>query len=130
MEELIKEVIDEIGGLDWSPGAYPQTLANIKAKPAGCWRVTTASGGSTSTRPDAYVRTTVSIDVWADTAEARAAAVAAIRTVFVGCGFGAGLGGQHEVGIAEKPAVQVAYVANLTYTGLVEPATYRVYRLQ
>ncbi len=127
IEALIKEIIDEIAGMDWSPGSYPKTLADIKTRPACCWWVNTAGGGSTSTRPEAYVRTTVSINVWAATAEARAEASAAIRAAFIGCGFGAGLGGQHEMGVTVD---QTAYVATLSYSGLIEPATYRVYRLQ
>jgi hypothetical protein len=125
IESLIREVVDEITGLDWSPGAYPQTLANIKTRPVGCWWVTTATGGSTSTRPEAYVRTTVRIDVWAATAEARASAADVVRAAFIGCGFSAAPSGQHEVGL---PAEQVAYVASLTFNGLIDLTTNWVYR--
>ena len=127
IETLIKEVIDEIEGVDWGPGAYPQTLANIAIRPAGCWWVNTSTGGSTSTRPEAYVRTNVTINIWAATAEARAAAADTVRTAFIDCGFSGAPSGQHEVGLS---AEQIAYVATLIFTGLIDLQTNWVYRSQ
>ena len=44
IEELIKELIDEINGIAWSPGAYPQDITGIKAGPVGAWTATAGSG--------------------------------------------------------------------------------------
>ena len=64
IEQQIKEIIDGIADIDWSPGTYPQRLNTIRQSPAGAWSVTTGSGLSTSPRRMATIEPSVQISVW------------------------------------------------------------------
>ena len=50
IEQLIKQLLEAITSVTWTPGTYPQSLATMKIKPVGAWGVTTGSGQATSTR--------------------------------------------------------------------------------
>jgi len=122
---LIKGLIDTIAGVDWSPGEFPQSLANIASIPAGSWGVNASSGGSTSTRREALINTRVTISVWAGTAEVRAAVENAVRAAFVATGFSVVATNPREVAL---PGKFTAYVGSLSITGLIDTQTYWVYQ--
>ena len=111
VEALIKELLDEIEGIDWQPGTMFQSLAGFAEKPVGCWHVDAGSGGSTSTRPGALIATRITITLWAATPEARAATAETIRTAFLAVGFALAPSQQSEAGL---PGELTAYICTLT----------------
>jgi hypothetical protein len=127
IEALIKQLLEEITSVTWTPGTYPQSLAGIKTKPAGAWGVTTGTGQTTSTRRLATVETNVSVSIWCATPEVRAAAKAACMTAFTTVGFTALVPSDAEVIIEDQ---STAYVTNLTFRAWIDTTTGWVYQNQ
>lgn len=127
IEELVKQIIDAIASVTWTPGTYPQSLAGIKAKPAGAWGVTTGTGQTTSTRRLATVETNVSLSVWSATPEARAAAKAACMAALTSVGFTALVPSDAEVTLED---VSTAYVTNMLFRAWIDTDTGWVYQNQ
>lgn len=127
IEQLIKEIIDGIVGVAWSPGMYPQKINQLKSMPAGAWSVVTGSGSSTSTRRLATVETSVQISVWAADAAVRAALKSAIMQTFTGVGFTALIPSDAELTVADE---STAYVSSMTFRAWIDTATGWVYQKQ
>lgn len=127
IELLIKQIIDEITQVDWSPGMYPQKLDAIQTKPAGAWSVTTGSGQSTSTRKLATVETSIQISIWAADAAIRAAVKSLVMNAITGVGFKALVPSDAEVVIK---AEQTAFVSSMTFRAWIDTATGWVYQNQ
>ena len=127
VEALIKELLDEIAGVDWQPGFRFQDISNFVTTPVACWHVDAScgAGGSTSTRPGALISARITVTIWAATPEARAATAETIRTAFLAVGFALAPSQQSEAGL---PGELTAYVCTLTITGLIDTATNWVYR--
>ena len=127
IEQLIKEIIDGIVDIDWSPGSYPQRLNTIRQSPAGAWSVTTGSGLSTSTRRMATIETSVQISIWTSNPALRAACKSAIASAFASIGFLALVPSDAEVVIE---AETTAYVSSMTFRAWIDTATGWVYQNQ
>jgi len=127
IEQLIKEIIDEITQVEWFPGAYPQRLTAIREKPAGAWSVATGTGQSTSTRRLATIEATVTLSLWSATPEARAEAKAAAMAALTGVGFLALVPADAEVALDDQTT---AYVSVMTFRGWIDTVTYWVYQRQ
>jgi len=127
IEQLIKQLIDAITSVMWTPGTYPQSLAGIKTNPAGAWGVTVGTGQTTSTRRLATAETNVSLSVWCATPEARAAAKAACMEAFTSVGFTALLPSDAEVVIEDQ---STAYITNMTFRAWIDSVTGWVYQNQ
>lgn len=118
MEENIKELIDEIGGIEWSYGAFPASLANIRTQRIGNWSVVYA---------DKLVatETTVTVSLWASTPESRVEMIGAVRAVFLHYGFEERVPASTEMLL---PNNEVACLATLTFHGYIDKTTYWVYK--
>lgn len=127
IEQLIKEIIDGIAGIDWSPGTYPQRLNTIRQSPAGAWSVTTGSGLSTSTRRMATIETSVQISIWASNPALRATCKSAVMAAFAAFGFLALVPSDAEVVIE---AETTAYVSSMTFRAWIDTVTGWVYQNQ
>ncbi|MEG1756768.1 MAG: hypothetical protein RRZ24_11140 [Clostridia bacterium] len=127
VEQLIKELIDEITGVSWSPGSYPPDTSGIKQTPAGSWTVGAGSGASTSSRRMATVETTVAIALWCGSADARADTKRSVMDAFTGVGFSALLPSDAEILLSDDSA---AFVTNMTFKGWIDTTTYWVYQKQ
>ena len=127
VEQLIKELIDEITGISWSPGSYPPDASGIKQTPAGSWTVGTGSGDSTSTRRMATVETTVAISLWCGSADMRADAKRSVMNAFVTVGFTSLIPSDAEILLSDESA---AFVTNMTFKGWIDTTTYWVYQKQ
>lgn len=127
IEDLIKQLLDAITSITWTPGTYPQSLAAIKTKPAGAWGVVSGSGNTTNTRRLATVETNVSASIWCATPEARAAAKAAVMAALTGVGFVALVPSDAEVVIEDD---STAYVSSMTFRAWIDTVTGWVYQSQ
>ena len=127
IESLIKQLLEAITTITWTPGAYPQSLATMKTKPAGAWGVTTGSGQATSTRRLATVETNVSASVWCATPEARAAVKSAVLTALSNVGFVALVPSDAEVVLEDQ---STAYVSSMTFRAWIDTVTGWVYQNQ
>lgn len=127
IEQQIKELLEAITSVTWTPGTYPQSLAGIKTKPAGAWGVTTGTGQSTSTRRVATIETNVSVSIWCATPEARAAAKSAAMNALTAVGFTALVPSDAEVIIEDN---STAYVSSMTYRAWIDTVTGWVYQNQ
>ncbi|MEA5060676.1 MAG: hypothetical protein VB049_11705 [Candidatus Pelethousia sp.] len=127
MEFLIKELLDSVAGVDWSPGTYPQSLARIKERPAAAWGVVIGSGSGTSTVRQAIIETTITISLWAGTAEVRMAFKDALRELFAGTGFLVQLPSDTEMTL-DSEGKQTAYVSNMSFKGWIDTQTGWVYQ--
>lgn len=119
IESLIKNLLDSVPEIGWSPGTYPQTLAKLKEKPAAAWSVVTGSGD--------IVETTVAISLWTSTAEQRAVFKAALRELFADTGFLVQLPSDTEISL-DQEGKQTAYVSNMSFKGWIDTQTGWVYR--
>lgn len=127
IELLIKNLLDSVPGIDWSPGTYPQTLANLKQRPAAAWGVVTGSGSDTSTMRQAIIETTVTISLWTSTAEQRAETKSSLRELFANTGFLVQLPSDTEMTL-DQDGKQTAYVSNMAFKGWIDMQTYWVYQ--
>lgn len=127
IEQLIKQLLDAITSITWTPGTYPQSLAAMKTKPAGAWSVTTGSGNATSTRRIATAETNVSTSIWCATPEARAAAKSAVMNALTAVGFVALVPSDAEVIIEDQ---STAYVSSMTFRAWIDTVTGWVYQSQ
>ncbi|HWQ98925.1 MAG TPA: hypothetical protein VN538_12655 [Clostridia bacterium] len=127
IEQLIKQLIDAIASVTWTPGTYPQSLAGIKTKPAGAWGVTTGTGQTTSTRRLATAETNVSLSVWSATPEARAAAKAACMDALTSIGFTALVPSDAEIVLEDQ---STAYISNMLFRAWIDTVTGWVYQNQ
>lgn len=125
VEILIKELLDEISDVLWTPGTYPLDLTQIVNSPAAAWIVTTGSGISTSSDREAVLETSVTISLWTGDADTRASVKETIRQKFTGCGFLARLPSDTQV---KLPDQNTAYVSILTFSGWIDMRTYWVYQ--
>lgn len=118
MEEIIKDLIDLITGITWSYGAFPASLANIRTQKIGNWSVVYA---------DRVIATevTVTVSLWAATAETRADMIADTRTVFLRYGFEEKVPASTEMIL---PNNEAACLATLTFHGFIDKTTYWVYK--
>lgn len=127
IEQLIKQLLEAITSITWTPGTYPQSLATMKTKPVGAWGVTTGSGSTTSTRRVATVETNVSTAIWCATPEARASAKAAVMAALTMIGFVALVPSDAEVVIEDQ---STAYVSSMTFRAWIDSVTGWVYQSQ
>ena len=125
IEVLIKEILDEIPGVNWSPGTYPLDLTTITQAPAAAWVVTTGSGIATSTDREAVLETSVTISLWTGDADTRATVKETIRQKFTDCGFLARMPSDTEI---KLPDQNTAYVSVLAFSGWIDMRTYWVYQ--
>ena len=128
IEGLIKEVLDEITAITWSPGMYPQSIAAFTEQPIGAWTVATGTGQSTSTRRLATVETTVNVSLWCASAEARAEAKQSVLSALVAVGFLALVPSDAEVVLDGGKAT--AYVSSMVFRAWIDTATGWVYQHQ
>ena len=118
MEEIIKELIDEITGIEWSYGAFPASLANIRTQRIGNWSVVYM---------DQVIATevTVTVSLWASTPEARAEMTGDTRDVFLRYGFEERTPASTEMLL---PNNEAACLATLTFHGFIDKTTNWVYK--
>jgi len=127
IEELIKELIETITTVTWTPGTYPQSIATMKTKPVGAWGVTVGTGQTTNTRRLATVETNVSASVWCASPELRAAVKEAVLNTLSGVGFVALVPYDAEVTLEDQ---STAYVSNMTFRAWIDTVTGWVYQNQ
>ena len=118
MEEIIKELIDEITGIEWSYGAFPASLANIRTQRIGNWSVVYADR-------DIATEATVTVSLWASTPEARAEMTEGTRAVFLAYGFEERTPASTEMLL---PNNEAACLATLTFHGFIDKTTNWVYK--
>jgi hypothetical protein len=127
IELLIKQLLEGVDGVDWRPGTYPQTLANINERPVAAWGVIVGSGSGTSTVRQAIIETTVTVSLWAGTPEQRAAQKAALRELFADTGFLVQIPSDTEISLDEK-GKQTVYVSNMSFKAWIDTQTGWVYQ--
>jgi len=123
IELLIKQILDGIAGVAWSPGAFSQT----PARPFGTWAVSAGSGLSTSTRRMATLETTVRVSIWTDDPAARARLKSEVAQAFSNVGFTVlAPNDAEETGGTE----QTLYTSAMTFRAWIDTATGWVYQNQ